>query len=112
MLYGRCDDELGAPLQPFVEALRPLVPALGAKRLLAVHGIDELSRVVPEIAELVPDASRTSNADPDAERYALFDAICRALTAAATSAARRDLPTPGSPASSTARGDLASVPSH
>src|SRR6202035_161703 len=29
VLYGRCDEDLGAPYQPFAEALRSLVPCLG-----------------------------------------------------------------------------------
>ena len=53
VLYGRCDEDLAAALQPFVEALRPLVPALGADRLASVRGVDELARVLPELAELL-----------------------------------------------------------
>jgi DNA-binding SARP family transcriptional activator len=30
VLYGRCDEDLGAPYQPFAEALRSLMPCLGA----------------------------------------------------------------------------------
>ena len=30
VLYGRCDEDLAAPLQPFIEAVRTLAPALGA----------------------------------------------------------------------------------
>ncbi len=32
VLYGRCDEDLGAPYQPFAEALRALVPCLDASR--------------------------------------------------------------------------------
>src|SRR6202044_360077 len=33
VLYGRCDEDLGAPYQPFAEALRSLVPCVGSSRL-------------------------------------------------------------------------------
>ena len=36
VLYGRCDEDLGAPYQPFAEALRSLVPCVGAGRLRGV----------------------------------------------------------------------------
>ncbi len=32
VIYGRCDEDLGAPYQPFAEALRSLVPCLGSRR--------------------------------------------------------------------------------
>ncbi len=82
VLYGRCDEELGAPLQPFIEALRTLAPALGPARLRDVRGIDELGRLVPELGELLPDAAPSVRADPDSERYALFDATTELLCAA------------------------------
>ena len=31
VLYGRCDEDLGAPYQPFAEALRSLTPCLGSQ---------------------------------------------------------------------------------
>jgi DNA-binding SARP family transcriptional activator/ketosteroid isomerase-like protein len=80
VLYGRCDDDLAAPLQPFIEAVRVLAPALGPTRLRAVRGVDELTRVVPELSELL-GAQPAARADPDTERLALFDAVTRLLAA-------------------------------
>ncbi len=82
VLYGRCDEDLAAPLQPFLEALRALVPALGPARVGAVRAVDELARVVPELAELLPDRAPAVRADPDTERLALFDAVTNLVAAA------------------------------
>ena len=75
VLYGRCDEDLGAPLQPFIEALRTLVPALGPTRLRRGPRRRRARRVVPELAELLPDRAPAVRADPDTERLALFDAV-------------------------------------
>ncbi|MHB8463264.1 MAG: nuclear transport factor 2 family protein, partial [Acidimicrobiales bacterium] len=81
VLYGRCDEELGAPYQPFAEALRALVGCVGPRRLQSVRGVEELARLVPELADLVPGLAAPAQASPDTERYALFDAMVRLLTA-------------------------------
>ncbi|MEY2425194.1 MAG: hypothetical protein QOI61_766, partial [Actinomycetota bacterium] len=84
VLYGRCDEELGVPYHPFIDAVRAAAPALGRRRLRDVRGVDELIRVVPEIGELVPDAAAATRADPETERYALFGAVTQLLVAAAS----------------------------
>ncbi len=86
VLYGRCDEDLAAPLQPFIEAVRALAPALGTTRLRAIRGVDELTRVVPEVADLLPEAVPAVRADPDTERLALFDAATQLLTGASREA--------------------------
>jgi DNA-binding SARP family transcriptional activator/ketosteroid isomerase-like protein len=80
VLYGRCDEDLAAPLQPFIEAVRVLAPALGAERLRAVRGVEVLTRVVPELARMLGEQTAV-DADPDAERLALFDAVTQLLVA-------------------------------
>ena len=84
MLYGRCDEDLGAPYQPFAEALRALVPCLGANRLRGLRGVEALLPLVPGLADLVPDLASPTRADPDTERYALFDAAVALLDIAST----------------------------
>jgi class 3 adenylate cyclase/ketosteroid isomerase-like protein/tetratricopeptide (TPR) repeat protein len=86
VLYGRCDEELGAPFQPFIEAVRSAAPVLGSARLRTVPGVDELGRIVPQVAALLPDAPPVARADPDSERYALFDAVTQLLVAASLEA--------------------------
>ncbi len=82
VLYGRCDEDLGAPYQPFAEALRSLVPCLGAARLRALRGVEALLALVPGLADVLPDVATPTRADPDTERYALFDAVVAVLAAA------------------------------
>ena len=86
VLYGRCDEDLDAPYQPFLDAVRAAAPVLGPRRLRDVRGVDELIRVVPELADLVPDATGATRADPDTERHALFNAVTQLLIAASSEA--------------------------
>ena len=77
VLYGRCDEDLGVPYQPFVEAFRPYVASCDRDELaeqVARFGGD-LARLVPELAERVPDLPGALRADPETERYRLFDAV-------------------------------------
>ncbi len=86
VLYGRCDEDLGAPYQPFAEALRSLVPCIGAKRLRSLRGVEALLALVPGLTEVLPDLSAPTRADPDTERYALFDAVVAVLEVASSTA--------------------------
>jgi DNA-binding SARP family transcriptional activator len=81
VLYGRCDEGLAVPYQPFVEALRPATSAMGPERLRA-----ELGPLAPELVRLLPelgDLGEPTRADPETERFALFEAV-GALAEAAT----------------------------
>jgi DNA-binding SARP family transcriptional activator len=86
VLYGRCDEDLGAPYQPFAEALRSLIPCLGASRLRSLRGVEALLALVPGLTDVLPDIAAPTRADPDTERYALFDAVVAVLGVASTSA--------------------------
>ncbi|HEY7051245.1 MAG TPA: BTAD domain-containing putative transcriptional regulator [Mycobacterium sp.] len=86
VLYGRCDEDLGAPYQPFAEALRALVPSLGATRLRGLRGVEALLALVPGLTDVMPDLAAPTRADPDTERYALFDAVVALLEVASSSA--------------------------
>ena len=84
VLAGRCDEDLGVPYQPFVEALRHFADHLPTEDLggrLGRFG-GELVRLVPELAELVAGLSPTLSSDPETERYRLFDAVGAWLAAA------------------------------
>ncbi len=80
VLYGRCEEDIGVPYQPFVEALGDLVRP--HPELLA--GLD--GRQVGSLSRLLPVVSRTtdpvdpSSADPDSERYLLFGAVVTLVT--------------------------------
>jgi class 3 adenylate cyclase len=81
VLAGRCDEDLGVPYQPFVEALRHHVGAVdGPPALGALAG--ELVRLVPEIAELITGLPPPLRSDPETERYRLFEAVAGWLRAA------------------------------
>jgi class 3 adenylate cyclase len=86
VIYGRCDEDLGAPYQPFAEALRSLVPCLGSGRLRGLRGVEALLPLVPGLTDVLPDLAAPTRADPDTERYALFDAVVALLGVASASA--------------------------
>jgi tetratricopeptide (TPR) repeat protein len=84
VLAGRCDEDLGVPYQPFVEALRHFVdhtPPEDLKEQLGRYG-SELVRLLPELAERVTDLATPLQSDPETERYRLFDAVAGWLAAA------------------------------
>ena len=81
VLYGRCDEELGAPYQPFAEALRALLPAVGSPRLRSVRGVEHIARLVPDLTDLVAVGRGAPQGDADSERSLLFDALTRLLAA-------------------------------
>ncbi|OBJ37747.1 hypothetical protein A5630_04075 [Mycolicibacterium mucogenicum] len=85
VIYGRCDEDLGVPYQPFAEALRALVPCLGADRLRGLRGVEALLALVPGLADVLPDVAAPTRADPDTERYALFDAVVAVMGVASAS---------------------------
>jgi DNA-binding SARP family transcriptional activator/tetratricopeptide (TPR) repeat protein len=79
VLYGRCDEGLAVPYQPFVEALRPYASALGPERLRAELGphAPQLGRLLPELRAL----GEPARSDPESERFALFEAVSALLEA-------------------------------
>ncbi len=83
VLAGRCDEDLGVPYQPFVEALHHLVEHAATGELsqrLGRHG-GELVRLAPELGERVRDLPPPLQSDPETERYRLFDAVAAWLGA-------------------------------
>ena len=85
VLYGRCDEDASAPYQPIVEALSTYAAAVPGSTLRAQlgHSGAELARLVPEIADVVPTKPSQPGADPDSDRYRLFDAVSRFVVALA-----------------------------
>jgi len=77
VLFGRCDDELGVPYQPFVEALTQIVehwPETTLREVLGPHPA-ELGRLVPALFERLPDLPPPLESDPETARYRLFEAV-------------------------------------
>jgi class 3 adenylate cyclase len=81
-LYGRCDEEVVVPHQPFVEALRPPLAAFPIPALRQrVHGLEpELARAFPELLPRMPDVRVPPALDPEADRYRFFEAITTLVT--------------------------------
>jgi DNA-binding SARP family transcriptional activator/class 3 adenylate cyclase len=87
VLYGRCDEGLGAPFRPMVEALRPVVAHLRGPELAAVASAagPQLARLLPELESLV-DRSAPTPIDSDVARVLLFDAVAAFVAALGTRA--------------------------
>ncbi|HEV8628500.1 MAG TPA: adenylate/guanylate cyclase domain-containing protein, partial [Acidimicrobiia bacterium] len=78
VLAGRCDEDLGVPYQPFVEALRHYVTRAPERRLGRHPG--ELARLLPDLAQFVDGLPEPLRSDPETERYRLFDAVAAWLS--------------------------------
>lgn len=84
VLYGRCDEGLGVPYQPFVEALRAYVETCEDTELERGLGRypGELVRLLPELASRVEHLEPPLHSDPATEQYRLFEAVVEWLAAA------------------------------
>jgi len=77
VLFGRCDEDVTGPYQPFVEALRHLMRPLSPTEIsnLLDRAQVDLARILPELRQ----GETTSSEEPDAERYRLFEAVASVL---------------------------------
>ena len=82
VLYGRCDEDLGVPYQPWIEALTELVR--GVPGSVTRRDAVELAGLVPAVREVVPGVGASTAGDPETERYLLFGAVASLLGAAST----------------------------
>jgi class 3 adenylate cyclase len=88
VLYGRSDEDLGVPYQPWAQALGHLVEEAPRKVLnahLERHG-GILARLVPALARRIPDLPSPRESDPETERYLLYAAAAGLLEEAGRSA--------------------------
>jgi class 3 adenylate cyclase len=86
VLAGRCDEEMGLPYQPFVEAIR-FQAALGDELPNEWFGAfpGELARLVPELADSISGLEPAVRSDPESERSRLFEAVTSWLHTTAAS---------------------------
>jgi DNA-binding SARP family transcriptional activator len=84
VLAGRCDEDMGVPFQPFVEALRHFVAEDPEPARRLGRNAGELTRLVPELVERVPHLHEPLRSDPETERYRLFEALAAWLAAASS----------------------------
>ncbi len=85
VLAGRCDEDMGVPYQPFVEALRHFVDHVSQRLLVTSLGrhASELVRIHPDLAvRLSGPLPSPLSSDPETERYRLFEAVTAWLAAA------------------------------
>ncbi len=81
VLYGRCDEDLGVPYQPWVQALGYLVKEAPAPMLdghVERHGGD-LARLVPGLGDRLFELPAPRQSDPETERYLLYAAVAGLL---------------------------------
>ena len=84
VLYGRCDEDLGVPYQPWGQALGYLVQELAQKSLDAhVQRFGgDLARLIASLGDRVPDLPAPRESDPETERYLLYAAVSGLLEVA------------------------------
>jgi class 3 adenylate cyclase/tetratricopeptide (TPR) repeat protein len=88
VLFGRCDEDLAVPYEPFVQALHAYVGACAPDELadqIGPYGGD-LARLVPELSDRLAHLPEPLRADPETERYRLFEAVGGWLEAVAAAA--------------------------
>jgi DNA-binding SARP family transcriptional activator len=79
VLYGRSDDGLAVPYQPFIEALRPYARSIGLERLRT-----QLGDLAPHLGPLLPELpglGQPVHGDPESERFTLFEAVAALIEA-------------------------------
>jgi class 3 adenylate cyclase/tetratricopeptide (TPR) repeat protein len=86
VLFGRCYEENVVPYRPFVEAIDTYVREGNPVEVRAdiVASGSLLARLVPNIAVRFPDLPEPLRAEPDTERYLMFEAAGTLLTGIAT----------------------------
>jgi class 3 adenylate cyclase/tetratricopeptide (TPR) repeat protein len=82
VLFGRCYEENVVPYQPFVEAIEHYLRNGNSDEVRAdlVRSGTLLARLVPDIALRFPDLPEPVRAEPDTERYLMFEAVDALLT--------------------------------
>ena len=87
VLQGRCEEEMLVPYQPFVDVLRQYVVDAPIERLRAhASRAGELVRLIPELAERMPELPAPRPADGETERFRLFEAVASLFEAASSAA--------------------------
>ncbi len=84
VLYGRSDEDLGVPYQPWAQALGHIVkeaPQLVLDAHVERFGRD-LARLVPALRDRVTDLPSARESDPEIERYLLCAAVAGLLEGA------------------------------
>jgi len=83
LLIGRCyESEVALPYQPLVEALRGYLPTLDLSRIqVSSLWLREVSKLIPELSEVLPDLPNSVPLNSDTERNRLFEGVIQFLVA-------------------------------
>lgn len=81
ILYGRCEEGVGAPYGPWAELLAQLARHAPASLLdeVGARNLGELAHIAPELTDRIGSRARPTNSDPESERYLLFGAVAALL---------------------------------
>jgi len=87
LLWGRCAEELDVPYQPFAEALRHYVHSVPVDRLRDELGAlgGEMTRLIPDLAHLIPELPEPVRTESETERHRLFESVSDLLEAVSRS---------------------------
>jgi DNA-binding SARP family transcriptional activator len=83
VLFGRCDEGLRVPYQPFVEALGSYITEVPEEVLAVQIGTagPDLARLLPVLTERIAGLPQARAADPETDRWRLFQAVAHLLGA-------------------------------
>src|SRR4051812_23397603 len=86
VLYGRCEEGLAAPYQPVVEAFGPWLASCADSALRRTVGraAAALAQLWPELARRLAVTPWLSGADPQTQRWRLFEAVAELVRSIAT----------------------------
>ncbi|MBO0728851.1 MAG: AAA family ATPase, partial [Acidimicrobiaceae bacterium] len=81
VLFGRCDEGLRVPYQPFVQALTAYVEGASTDELVKRLGSYSapLARIVPGLEDRVPTLGAPGSLSPESERWHLFESVVNVL---------------------------------
>lgn len=85
VLFGRCDEDLLRPYQPFVEVIEQLVQTMDTadlEEIAAEVDLVPLAKLTPALSSF---AASSSTSAPETERYVMFDAVAKLLGTVARS---------------------------
>ena len=83
VVYGHCEDGLGAPYQPWITALAPLVEHTDEsvlREFVDTRG-PALARLLPDLARRLAIAVPDAGSDADSERFLILEGVARLLAA-------------------------------
>jgi hypothetical protein len=86
VLFGRCDEEPLDRYQPFVEAIHEVLSRRSNDAPPLPRDTALLARLVPDLADRLPAGDAAPLADPDSERFRLFEGVASLLAALAADA--------------------------